>query len=229
VISRIDFENSIRTGFPEFWRNKTHEETALLLNESIANMVAFDQCNPHHCYDLWMHTLHTIAGIPEDRSVELRTAAFFHDSGKPAVVKWRENRRVFYGHPAKSAEIAEGILRELGYEAPEIERILFYIRHHDDFIPFVLPTDNYNYKNPRIKEINERNIAQHLSRTMQEESVFQNNPAREIWENLISLCFADVRSQAEEVYYGSFWMDSKKHKVQKMTYIQWLIEDYFAK
>ena len=55
-------------------------------------MVAFDQRNPHHCYDLFLHTMHTVAGIKETAPALLRVAAFFHDIGKPIVaVRITEN------------------------------------------------------------------------------------------------------------------------------------------
>ena len=47
----------------------------------ILPMVGFDQRNPHHCYDVWEHTLHALDTVPSDPV--LRWAVLFHDMGKP--------------------------------------------------------------------------------------------------------------------------------------------------
>lgn len=228
MITKEEFEKSIATGYPEFWSTKSPGEVADLLTKDIANMVGFEQCNPHHCYNLWEHTLHAVAGIPEIRPIEVRVATFLHDSGKPLAAKWKEGRLTFYGHPKRSGEVAKVFLQKLGYSAEEQQRILFYITHHDDFIPFYLPSDDLSYRNSSLKMINEKNIAEHLRSVMQNEPVFRSNIALDIWENLLSLCNADVRAQAEEVFYGNRWVDSRKHKIQKISYIRWLVEDFFA-
>jgi tRNA nucleotidyltransferase (CCA-adding enzyme) len=44
-------------------------------------MYGFDQRNPHHDYDVYIHTLKTVAACPPEPV--LRWAALLHDSGKP--------------------------------------------------------------------------------------------------------------------------------------------------
>lgn len=66
---------------------KDKEEVARLLGPETAAMVGFDQRNPHHCYTVYEHSLRTVEGLQKGCSVLLRTAAFFHDIGKPASAK----------------------------------------------------------------------------------------------------------------------------------------------
>lgn len=115
-----------------FWSLKTKDEVSVLIGETAAVMVAFDQRNPHHCYDLFLHTMHTVAGIKETAPALLRVAAFFHDIGKPIVAMEKQGRLVFYGHAQKSAKVACPILKEMGYSDADIKEICFYIKHHDD-------------------------------------------------------------------------------------------------
>ncbi len=58
------------------------------------------------------------------------------------MARVKDGRTVFYGHAQKSVEIANSLLNRLGYMSHEIEQILFYIGHHDDFISWILPQDN---------------------------------------------------------------------------------------
>ena len=85
-------------------------------------MVGFEQKNAHHCYDLWQHTLHTVAsidvnGLTEEQAKKLKVAAFFHDIGKPDVVGFnpRTNQQNFINHAMHSVDIATHMLEKLGY------------------------------------------------------------------------------------------------------------------
>ena len=75
-------------------------------------MVGFDQCNHHHCYDVWEHTLRAVEAVPCDPI--LRCAMLLHDIGKPACFTMDEaGVGHFYGHGAISRELADGMLRRL--------------------------------------------------------------------------------------------------------------------
>lgn len=113
MMVREQFEHSLINPLL-FWSLKTNDEVSVLIGEAAAVMVAFDQRNPHHSYDLFTHTLHTVAGVKETAPAIMRVAAFFHDIGKPSVAMEKQGRLVFYGHAQKSAEIASPILREIG-------------------------------------------------------------------------------------------------------------------
>ena len=83
----------------------------------LAPCLGFDQCSPHHRYDLYTHIAHVVAQMPRD-DLPLRWAALLHDVGKPAVFTRDETGRGhFKGHAMKGAEMADAILCRL--EAPE--------------------------------------------------------------------------------------------------------------
>ena len=100
----------------------------------IAPCVGFDQCNRHHIYDVWEHSAHAAAAIAPEPV--LRWTMLLHDVGKPACFT-RDEQGVghFYGHPAVSAELAEGACRRLRMDSRSAERIVTLVRWHDRDIP----------------------------------------------------------------------------------------------
>lgn len=111
--------------------------------------------------------MHTVENVRKrlhsssKNSILLLVAAFFHDIGKVHTAKVKEGRLVFYGHAKQSCEIARGILQRMGYDSDEINQICFYISHHDDFISYVLPDEDYNRSNPYLIEITPENVQKH--------------------------------------------------------------------
>ena len=200
----------------------------MLLGDAAAQMVGFEQHNPHHCYDLFMHTLHAVDAIDPSFPTILRTAAFFHDIGKPFVAIKKQGRLVFYGHARKSVEIAAPILTQLGYTAHEVDLICFYILHHDDFISWVLPTEQYDHQNPHIKEITLENVKAHTQKTMAGNALFEREDAKSVWLCLTELCRADASAQAEFVYRNGALIDSMAHKTQKTDRVKEMILALFA-
>ena len=106
---------------------------AMFLPE-IAPCVGFDQHNRHHIYDVWGHSAHAAAAIAPEPV--LRWTMLLHDVGKPACFT-RDEQGVghFYGHPAVSAELAEGACRRLRMDNRTAERIVTLVRWHDRDIP----------------------------------------------------------------------------------------------
>ena len=203
-------------------------EQLFSINQAVRAMDGFEHRNPHHCYDLFEHTLHTVENVACDDidsndALLLKTAAFFHDIGKPRSVIEKPDRRVFYGHPKKSAETAEPILQELGYSHEDIAKILFYIKNHDMFISFVFPEENYDRDNKFIKVINDENIYDAIQTAAQKETAF--TPVKTDFLLLLRLCEADAMAQSEFVYNteGNI-IDSRKHKLMKFKEIQKITE-----
>lgn len=100
-------------------------------------MVGFDQKNYHHCYDVWEHTLHAVEAAENNALV--RCAVLLHDVGKPASFTV-DGAGVghFYGHSAKSRELADEMLRRLKCGNDFRETVLRLIEWHDRA---VLPTE----------------------------------------------------------------------------------------
>ena len=92
-------------------------------------MIGFDQHSPHHAYDVFTHTAHVVAGVPED--LPLRWAALLHDVGKvPTFTQDSTGRGHFYGHAGVGAEMADTILRRLKAPTDLRERVVFLIEKH---------------------------------------------------------------------------------------------------
>ena len=92
-------------------------------------MHGFDQRNPHHDYDVYIHTLKAIAACPPEPV--LRWAALLHDSGKPHTFTEDARGGHFYGHAAVSVEIAARALKAMKCDRKRYDRVLLLIEHHD--------------------------------------------------------------------------------------------------
>ncbi len=93
----------------------------------------FKQNNPYHCYDVWEHTLSAIS--QSQKELNVRLALLFHDIAKPACAKYDKNGVVhFYGHEAKSAEIAGAVMRRLKFDSKTIKSVCLLISYHDTLV-----------------------------------------------------------------------------------------------
>ena len=99
----------------------------------LAPCIGFRQNNPHHCYTVYEHLCRSVGNIRKDPA--LRLTMLLHDIEKPAC-KTTDDIGVdhFKGHPAKSAETADVILRRLKLDNASRERITTLIRNHDNRI-----------------------------------------------------------------------------------------------
>ena len=104
----------------------------------------FDRCmeteqnNPHHCYSVGEHTIHSLMQARQDRV--LRLTMLLHDFGKPAC-KTTDDKGIdhFYGHPEKSAALANQILRRLKYDNDTRRAVVRLVRFHDRKVRLTKP------------------------------------------------------------------------------------------
>ena len=93
-------------------------------------MFGFEQHNPYHDRDVWQHTAAVVEHIPPEPV--LRWAALLHDVGKPQCFSLGpDGVGHFYGHAAKSTELADAILTRLRMDTAGRTRITQLIRYHD--------------------------------------------------------------------------------------------------
>lgn len=91
----------------------------------------FDQHNPHHCFDVWEHSLIALKNTENDKN--LRLTIFFHDLGKPECLKFDEQGiGHFKKHNIKSAEITRTVLKRLKYDSKTLKEVTWLVLHHDD-------------------------------------------------------------------------------------------------
>lgn len=88
-----------------------------------------EQKHPYHIYNVALHTLHAVTNIENDRI--LRWAMLLHDTGKP-VTKTTDAGNIdhFYGHAAKSLEIARNVLKRFKFDNKSLDRICRLVEHH---------------------------------------------------------------------------------------------------
>ncbi len=96
----------------------------------LAPMFDFDQRNPHHQYDVWEHTLHTLEHVPP--RADLRLTMLLHDCGKPErfSVDFRGDGH-FYGHARAGALRAQTALERLRCPRTLTGRVTRLIAFHD--------------------------------------------------------------------------------------------------
>ncbi|MCH5191313.1 MAG: HD domain-containing protein [Oscillospiraceae bacterium] len=92
--------------------------------------VSFLQYNRHHIYDVYIHTIKALERSRPDPII--RMSLLLHDIGKPLTAHFDEKgERHFYGHPKKSAEMAEKILTRLRFDNDTKNKIVTLVAFHD--------------------------------------------------------------------------------------------------
>lgn len=104
----------------------------------IQKMVGFDQKNPHHDKDIFMHTLSVVDNTPKDKN--LRLSALFHDIAKPVTFSV-DNKGIghFYGHDKIGTEITEKVLKRLTFDNKTIDIVTRLVKDH--MVMFNKPKD----------------------------------------------------------------------------------------
>ncbi len=117
---------------------RDYRDVLAVVIPEIAATFDFDQRNPHHCYDIYMHTLHALSAAPPDPIV--RWAVLLHDIGKPDTFTVDENGiGHFKGHAAAGVPIVKQILMRLRMSRDTVETVTTLVETHDRQI---LPTES---------------------------------------------------------------------------------------
>lgn len=89
-----------------------------------------EQINPHHCYNVGEHILHTLKYVEPDKV--LRLTMLFHDIGKPQTFSVDEAGVTHnHGHAAVGEKMTSGILRRLKFDNDTINKVTRLVRYHD--------------------------------------------------------------------------------------------------
>lgn len=88
------------------------------------------QNNPHHCYNVGEHILHSLTNVRKDKV--LRLAMLFHDLGK-ARTRTTDEKGIdhFYGHVEESAKIADDIMKRLRFDNDTRHKVVKLVKYHD--------------------------------------------------------------------------------------------------
>lgn len=129
------------------------EETGLcrFFLPEFSDMLNTEQNNPHHCYNVGVHSIHAVKNIqemcgrllPDERpyggefseqrvKIIFAYAALLHDVGKPLCQRVDEDGvHHFYGHESRGSEMAHDILRRLRFDNDTIRMVTNLIRFHE--------------------------------------------------------------------------------------------------
>lgn len=100
----------------------------------LAKMFAFQQHNPHHCHDVWEHTVCAVENVEPE--LVLRLSMLFHDCGKPDCFTMDEKGiGHFYHHGERSVELTRQMLARLRCDNLLRDQILLQVEHHDKVLP----------------------------------------------------------------------------------------------
>lgn len=127
---RTELEKLVVSGHPE----KLSEAYRLGLMDiflpELSECMCCVQNNPHHCYTVGEHILHSVMAVRRERI--LRLTMLLHDIGKPEV-KTTDGDGIdhFHGHVPRSAELADAILRRLKYDNDTRKRVTTLVAWHD--------------------------------------------------------------------------------------------------
>ncbi len=95
----------------------------------IRAMVGFNQHNPHHHMDVYLHTLNVMEGVSND--LLLRLSALLHDVGKPATFTLDDDGvGHFYKHHVVGANMAKDILERLRFDNNSIDTVCALVKEH---------------------------------------------------------------------------------------------------
>lgn len=111
----------------------------------ITGIFGYDQNHRAHQYDLWYHTLHTLANLPRNlKDPMVYFAALLHDIGKVRCRTYSKNaadtNAHYPGHSEKSVEIVRNEVlpnlrsKDVYLSDEQEERLLRYIEFHDSVI-----------------------------------------------------------------------------------------------
>lgn len=103
--------------------------TAIILPE-FDRMINTPQNNPHHLYNVGLHTIKVMENIP--KNMVLRYTALLHDSGKPET-RTTDEKGIdhFYGHQEISSKITVEVLRRLKLDNNTIDATKKLVLYHD--------------------------------------------------------------------------------------------------
>lgn len=156
-----------------------NQEMITTLIPELKDTIGFEQNNPHHAYDVFMHTIHALENCEIKNDAITNLALLLHDIGKP--YSFQDNPdgiRHFIGHDKASAGIAEKILNRLGVDEQSKKSIVDLIQYHDTPI-----------------EPNKKNVNKWLNKIGESQLV-----------RLIEIKKADIKGQKPN--YEKSWIDS---------------------
>ena len=127
---RVELVKLVTSPHPDYLR------TAYELGITAQVLPEFDLCmetpqnNPHHCYNVGEHILHSMPAVEADKV--LRLGMLFHDIGKPQTLTvdpdgTTHNKR----HPLEGEKITRKVMRRLKFDNDTTDKVTKLVLYHD--------------------------------------------------------------------------------------------------
>ncbi len=130
-IERITSELNKMIVCPSFYRQMLCREFLFtLIIPELKECVSYDQHNPYHAYDLYMHIALAVGFGKRDIVTEL--ALLLHDIGKPQCQVFDERGIAhYYEHAKIGAALADERLKAMKYDNDTRKKVVELISYHD--------------------------------------------------------------------------------------------------
>ena len=108
---------------------RDYRDVIFAVMPQLAPMDGFDQCSPHHAYNVWEHSVRAVEAAPPTEIYRL--TLLLHDCGKPACF-FLDEQGVghMWGHQAAGAEIAREVLAALKPDNHTRDRVITLVANH---------------------------------------------------------------------------------------------------
>ena len=111
-----------------------YKEVIFFIIPELRKCYSTPQNTPHHCYNVYEHTAHSVANI--EPLPHLRMTMLLHDIGKPSTMTTdTQGISHFKNHQYVGGQIAEKILKRLRFSKKETKYICSLIAQHDNRFP----------------------------------------------------------------------------------------------
>lgn len=99
----------------------------------VSKLMDITQNNPHHCYTVGEHIIHSVENIEADKV--LRYAMLFHDIGKGST-KYTTDDGIdhFRGHALVSADMTKNICKRLKFDNDTTNKVIKLVENHDLYV-----------------------------------------------------------------------------------------------
>ena len=131
---QVELVKLVESMHPDYLRVAYETGITKVVLQEFDRCMETEQHNPHHCYTVGEHILHSMLAIPSNRY--LRLAMLLHDIAKPEKKRTDEQGiDHFHGHQEASEEMAKVILRRLKFDNETIRIVSRLIGFHDYRFP----------------------------------------------------------------------------------------------
>lgn len=127
---RTELVKLLVSAHPDYLRNAWKLGITAVILPEFDRAMACQQRNPHHCYTVGEHILHSMLHVRADRV--LRLTMLLHDIGKPEVMtEDAAGIRHFQGHAGAGEATARRILRRLKFDNDTTDKVCRLVLYHD--------------------------------------------------------------------------------------------------